>query len=72
MEEQIDHRNARRGGSADNRLGPAGVGLIQLPFLVLVIYPAIAAIIVRVPFLGFRIFMVHNAQYTERGPAVSS
>lgn len=55
-----------------DRLGPAGFVLIQLPFLWLVVYPAIAAIIVRVPFLGFRIFMVHNAPPAERGPAVST
>jgi hypothetical protein len=40
-----------------DRLGTAGY-LIQLPFLVLVIYPAIVAAAVRIPFPGFRISIV--------------
>ena len=40
-----------------NRLGAAGYSL-WFPFLVLVIYPAIAAAVIRIPFLGFRISIV--------------
>jgi hypothetical protein len=48
------------------RLGSVLFGLIQLPFWAPVVYPAIAAAVVRVPFKGFRVFMVHHA----RSPAV--
>jgi hypothetical protein len=54
-----------------DRLGSFAFGLIQLPFLVLVVYPAIAAAAVRVPFYGFRVFLVPNAPHAERGPDLS-
>lgn len=44
-----------------DRLGSFAFGLFQLPFLVLVIYPATAAAAVRFPFFGFRVFLVPNA-----------
>jgi hypothetical protein len=41
------------------------LALIQLPFEAVVVYPAIAAAVVRVPFHGFRIFILRNATHAE-------
>jgi hypothetical protein len=41
------------------------LGGLQLPFEAVVVYPVIAAAVVRVPFRGFRIVMRHNAPHAE-------
>jgi hypothetical protein len=55
-----------------DRLGSFAFLLIHLPFLVLVVYPVIAAAAVRVPFYGFRVFLVPNGLHAERGPTLSN
>jgi hypothetical protein len=48
------------------------LGLIQLPFEAVVVYPVIAAAVVRVPFRGFRIFIRRNPTHAETALAVTS
>lgn len=55
-----------------DRLGSFSFALIQLPFLVFIVYPAIAAVAVRVPFYGFRVLLVPNTPHAEHGPALSN
>jgi hypothetical protein len=50
-----------------DRLSAAGY-FLWLPFLVLVVSPAIAAAAVRIPFLGFRISVVPNAPHAKSAP----
>jgi hypothetical protein len=48
-----------------DRLGSARFNLVQLPVLVLLVYPAIAAVAVRVPFHGFRISVLPKAPLAD-------